>query len=252
MHARRAFVAAFTLSVLLLASWFGLSPGTTAAAWAETPRPACGGRISSTDDVVALITESADCPGSVNGYWRNQLGTAWTEPHYVPYRNGEIPKIACADGVTDPQVFADNALYCTLDDTIAYSTDFMSRLADDGGPSYPAFVVMHELGHRGDRIAGVLGAVSRAEENQADCLAGNQARFAVDAGRLTQDEAVNGTTLFYSLGDTRGGWLDQGGTAPDAHGTPAQRAQSFSLGYQQSIATCRTIGQSRDGNVPLI
>ncbi|WP_396230788.1 neutral zinc metallopeptidase, partial [Frankia sp. EI5c] len=200
--------------------------------------------------MTTLITESADCPGSVNGYWRGQLGAIWTAPHYVPYRNGEIPKIACADGVTDPRAFADNALYCTLDDTVAYSMDFMAELSQTGGPSYPAFVIMHELGHRADKLGGTLGVVSRAEENQADCLAGNQAHHAVEAGRLTSNEAMNGAMLFYSLGDTRGGWFDQeGSTAPDAHGTPTQRAQAFSLGYQQSIDTCRRIGQSPNGSI---
>ncbi|MCK9898683.1 neutral zinc metallopeptidase [Frankia sp. Cpl3] len=246
-------MAVFALFILLFASWTGLPPGTGAVAQAQTPGTACGGRIESNEDVTTLITEPADCPGSVNGYWRGQLGTSWSQPHYVPYRNGEIPAIACAEGVDDPRVFADNALYCTLDDTVAYSMDFMAQLSQTGGPSYPAFVIMHELGHRADKLSGTLGPVSRAEENQADCHAGSQARYAVDAGRLTSNEAVNGSMLFYSLGDTRGGWFDQeGSSAPDAHGTPAQRAQSFSLGYQQGITTCRHIGQSPDGSVSTV
>ncbi|MCK9928326.1 metalloprotease [Frankia sp. Mgl5] len=247
VRARKAVTAVFALSLFLLAGWLGIPPTGASAAWAQTP--SCGGKIGTLADVDTLISEPAECPGSVNGYWRAHLGAAWTQPHYVPYRNGEIPKIACADGVTDPKVFADNALYCTTDDTVAYSTDFMAQLDQSGGPSYPAFVIMHELGHRGDRIGGTLGAVSRAEENQADCLAGGQARFAVDAGRLTSTDAVNGSMLFFSLGDTRGGWFDQEASAPDAHGTPMQRAQAFDLGYQQDISTCHRIGQSPNGSV---
>lgn len=39
-------------------------------------------------------------------------------------------------------------------------------------PYLRVVVLEHELGHRADAIAGVVGVVSRAKENQADCDAG--------------------------------------------------------------------------------
>nr|WP_165818416.1 metalloprotease [Frankia canadensis] len=211
---------------------------------------ACGGRVRSVADVERLIAEPVGCPGSVNTFWRGELGAAWTPPRIIPYHNGQVPDDACGRQVGDPTAFADNALYCTLDDTVAYSIEFLDELAGIGGPSYPLFVLMHELAHRGDRLHGTLGAVSRAEENQADCFAGRQAAAADRAGRIDVSDALGGSMLFFSLGDTRGGWFDQEpSTAPDAHGTPVQRAQAFALGYLRDSATCQRIGRSPTGQV---
>ncbi len=217
---------------------------------APSPSPSsCGGAVRTVQEAEKLITEATGCAGAVNTFWHGELGNAWTPPTFVPYHNGEVPADACGKQGT-PDQFADNALYCTLDDTVAYSVDFLDELAGVGGPSFPLFVLMHELAHRGDRIAGSLGVVNRAEENQADCFAGRQTAAARDAGRIEMSDALHGSLLFFSLGDTRGGWYDQEpATAPDAHGTPLQRAQAFSLGFLQGSDTCHRIGKSRSGDV---
>jgi predicted metalloprotease len=206
--------------------------------------------VATVQDAERLVTEAAGCPGAVNTFWRGELGKAWTAPRFVPYRNGQVPNDACGRQSGDPDQFTDNALYCMLDDTVAYSVDFMDELTRTGGPSYPLFVLMHELAHRGDRIGGTVGAVTRAEENQADCFAGRQAAAAREAGRIEVSDAMQGALLFFSLGDTRGGWFDQEpSNAADAHGTPVQRAQAFALGYLQNSDTCHRIGRSRTGDV---
>ncbi|WP_232291974.1 metalloprotease [Frankia sp. QA3] len=213
-------------------------------------RSSCGGKVTDVRDVERLINEPVGCPGALNTFWHGELGDAWTTPRFVPYRDGEVPDDACGRQVNDPRVFADNALYCTLDDTVAYSVDFLNELAQVGGPTYPLFVLMHELSHRGDRIGGNLGVVTRAEENQADCFAGRQASVAHDAGRIAVTDALQGALLFYSLGDTRGGWFAQeAASAPDAHGTPRQRAQAFAFGYLRGSSTCHRIGKSQTGDV---
>jgi predicted metalloprotease len=163
-----------------------------------------------------------------------------------------VPAIACAAADSDPAEFAENALYCPADDTIAYSVEFMSELAAMD-PNYPLFVLLHEIGHRATNIADTVGAVSRSEENQADCLAGLQTKFADDAGRLNLLDAAGGALLFFQLGDTRGGWFDnEAATASDAHGTPRQRVQSFTFGYFRDRGYCKELGQSQTGSVPLI
>ncbi|MCM3925564.1 metalloprotease [Frankia sp. AiPs1] len=223
--------------------------GTLSAATAASS-PSCGAKVTDVQDVERLINEPVGCPGGLNTFWHGELGDAWTAPRFVPYHDGEVPDDACGRQVNDPRQFADNALYCTLDDTVAYSVDFLDELAQVGGPTYPLFVLMHELSHRGDRIGGNLGVVSRAEENQADCFAGRQASAAHDAGRIAVSDAVQGALLFYSLGDTRGGWFSQEpASAPDAHGSPRQRAQAFAFGYLRDSSTCHKIGQSETGDV---
>ncbi|CAO5185291.1 Metalloprotease [Frankia sp. AiPs1] len=228
-----------------------------AAGATPTPTPAtatatatgCTTSVRSVDDALRVVSEPAGCPGGVNTFWRGELGAAWTIPKIIEYHNGQAPGDACG-AQADPDQFSDNALYCTLDDTVAYSVEFMNELAKSGGPTYPLFVLMHELSHRGDKIGRTLGVVPRAEENQADCFAGRQTDAAQTAGLVQMSDAFNGAMLFFSLGDTRGGWFNQEpATAPDAHGSPTQRAQAFAFGYLQDSASCHRIGQSRTGDV---
>ncbi|WP_261575773.1 metalloprotease [Frankia gtarii] len=217
---------------------------------ATASSPSCGGKVTDVQDVERLVNEPVGCPGALNTFWHGELGDAWTTPRFVPYHDGEVPDDECGRQVNDPRQFADNALYCTLDDTVAYSVDFLDELTRIGGPTYPLFVLMHELSHRGDRIGGNLGVVTRAEENQADCFAGRQASAAHDAGRIAVTDALQGALLFYSLGDTSGGWFAQEpASAPDAHGSPRQRAQAFAFGYLRDSATCYRIGKSETGDV---
>jgi predicted metalloprotease len=103
---------------------------------------------------------------------------------------------------------------------------------------------------RANAHADAVGAVSLAEENQADCVAGFEAQYANEAARLDMGDAFQGGLLFFGLGDTRGGWFDnEANTEPDAHGSPRQRAQSFTSGYLQGIDKCREIGQSQTGTL---
>ncbi|WP_244957189.1 hypothetical protein [Candidatus Frankia nodulisporulans] len=227
------------------------TPVPSPAVPSPSPAPAnCGStRVRTVEDALRLVTEPAGCPGGVNTFWQEQLGKAWTTPKIISYHNGQAPDDECGRQA-DPDQFADNALYCTLDGTVAYSIEFMNDLAAAGGPSYPLFVLMHELSHRGDRIGKNLGVVPRAEENQADCFAGRQTAAAREAGLLEMSDALSGAMLFFSLGDTRGGWFNQEpATAPDAHGSPTQRAQAFSSGYLRDNAACLRIGQSETGDV---
>lgn len=210
----------------------------------------CGGEAVDLDSALRIVTDPIGCPGAVNTLWYEQLGSTWTPMTIVEYHDGELPAVACATPDTTPDDFAYNALYCPEDDTIAYSIEFMTDLYNQGGAAYPLFVLLHEVGHRETHLSGTVGVVSRAEENQADCIAGFEAKFADQANRIDIGDAIGGALLFFQLGDTQGGWFDEeAAAAPDAHGTPLQRAESLGSGYLRDLDVCHRIGQSPIGSV---
>ncbi len=225
---------------------------TTAPAPLPSPTvslpPGCHGMAVDLETTVAVLTDGVECPGSVNRYWHEQVGELWTEPTFIAYRDGEIPGTECADGVDDPEEFAQNAFYCPADDTVSYSADLLDMLYEEGGPYLPVAVLEHELGHRANAIARTTGVISRSEENQADCDAGVTTAYARTAHRLPFSDVVGAARLLYKLGDTRnfGGEIAD---SPDAHGSPSQRVIAFSRGYLQDIRTCRLLGRSGTGDV---
>nr|WP_232303964.1 neutral zinc metallopeptidase [Pseudofrankia sp. DC12] len=222
------------------------SPASTGGTTAD---PSCGGPATTEADALKVITGAVGCPGGVNTFWSQQLGSVWTTPRFIVYRDGEIPADQCGAQDKNADDFKGNAFYCRLDDTVAYSQDFMARLYKQGGPSYPMFVLMHELGHRVTRLTNRVGVVSRSEENQADCLAGTEAKFTHDAKRLPGVDVAKGSVLFFSLGDS---WFHKESPSdPDAHGTPDQRAAAFITGYTHDVKKCFALGQSQTGSVPL-
>ena len=167
----------------------------------------------------------------------------------MPYSDGQVPQDACGAADGNANDFADNAFYCPTDDTVAYSRELLASLWHKGGPFLPVVVLMHELGHRADHILGVVGPISRSEENQADCSAGVETAFARTAHRLPFNDVLGGAKLLFQLGDTRH-FGSELASSPDAHGTPAQRLIAYSRGYlQDNINVCRTIGQSATGSV---
>jgi uncharacterized protein len=198
---------------------------------------------------LAILTDPADCAGSVNAFWTAQLGAKWTTPTFVAYSDGQVPQDACGTADANASDFSDNAFYCPTDDTVAYSRELLNGLFQKGGPFLPVVVLMHELGHRADHIAGVVGPISRSEENQADCSAGVETAFARTAHRLPLTDVLGAARLLFQLGDTRH-FGSELASSPDAHGTPAQRLIAYSRGYlQHNIKVCRTIGQSQTGSV---
>ncbi len=225
------------------------SPSASATSAGTATDPACGGSATTQDGALKIVTGPVGCAGGVNTFWSQQLGSVWTVPRFISYRDGEIPGDACGAESKDPDDFKGNAFYCPKDDTVAYSEDFLTSLEKKGGPTYPMFVLMHELGHRVSALTHREGVVSRSEENQADCLAGVEAHFANDAGRLPGVDVVKGSVLFFSLGDS---WFQKESPSdPDAHGQPQQRIAAFGTGYAQDPAACFKLGQSSSGSVPL-
>jgi len=198
------------------------------------------------DSALAILTDPPGCAGSLNSYWRQQLGSRWTPVRFIGYEDGDVPSDACGAQVRDPRELADNAFYCPQDDTIAYSKNLLSQLYETGGPYLPVVVLEHELGHRANALADVVGVVPRAEENQADCDAGVTTKYARKAGRLPFSDVVSSAQLLYKLGDRRRFGQEQA-TDPSAHGTPGQRLVAFTKGYTFGLGSCRKLGQREDG-----
>ncbi|OHV34975.1 metalloprotease [Pseudofrankia sp. EUN1h] len=212
----------------------------------------CGGSADTADGALKVITGPIGCPGGVNTFWAQKLGSVWTVPRFIEYHDGDIPPDECGAQSDDPDDFASNAFYCSLDDTVAYSAEFMASLSEQD-TAYPMLVLMHELGHRVSTLTSKEGVVSRSEENQADCLAGVQAKFARDADRLPLSDAVEGIGLFFQLGDSGGSWFSVGepNADPNAHGNPSQRVAAALLGYGKGADTCFKIGKSPTGGISL-
>ncbi len=228
-----------------------LSSSTPSSSGAASAVPAgCHtGVAHDLDSTLAILTDPADCPGSVNAFWTGQMGAKWTAPTFVAYDDGQVPQDACGTADGSASDFSDNAFFCPTDDTVAYSRELLSGLYQKGGPFLPVVVLMHELGHRADHILGVTGPISRSEENQADCSAGVETAFARTAHRLPFTDVLGAAKLLFQLGDTRH-FGSELASSPDAHGTPAQRLIAYSRGYlQDKISVCRTIGQSATGSV---
>ncbi len=255
-------VGGLIAAVAIGAAACGSSKSTTSSQPSPTPSasstatptpslpPGChGGIAGDVASTVTILTDPAECPGSVNAYWKQQLGELWTEPTFIPYDDGDIPANECGEraGATAAD-FEQNAFYCPADGTIAYSRQLLNTLYAMGGPYPPVVVLVHEVGQRANDIAGTVGVISRSEENEADCDAGVTTAFARTAGRLPLRDVIAAAKQLYEFGDTRN-FGDEIADSPNAHGTPAQRAIAFGRGYLQKISACRTLGESPDGSV---
>jgi uncharacterized protein len=229
------------------------STGATGVA-AAAAAGSCGGAVHDLASAMRLVTDPAPCPGSVNTLWRDTpgVGARWTMPRFVAYSDGQIPADACGRADANPADFAENAAYCPADDTVAYSVNLLQKLYQSGGAYQPILVLDHELGHRANHLAGTVGVVSRAEENQADCEAGYALRAANKASRLPLKDTFGGALLFYRLGDKSKGWFNTENPAqPGVHGTPRQRATAFADGFLLGINECHKIGRSSTGSIIL-
>lgn len=79
---------------------------------------------------------------------------------------------ACID--RSPSAIKDNAFYCTVDDSIAYSrTGFVPKLAEDYGSFFVAMMFAHEFGHAIQHRLDIADPPKLIIlETQADCFAG--------------------------------------------------------------------------------
>jgi hypothetical protein len=169
-------------------------------------------------------------------HWAEFFPGTYTPPKLimVPDRapglyDGTVDVVLCGGTPLGP----DNAAYCADgSDWLAYDINFLLR-ARYNGDMFVYMIVAHEWGHA---IQYRLRAVGQpaAAELQADCFAG-----AALAG------GVNDGTLRLEDGDRREieiGLTDIADSSPwghpGDHGSPQERMQNFTLGWNQGPLSC--------------
>lgn len=196
---------------------------------------------------------------SCNDVWadifRNQLGQQYSKPTLVAFTDQTVSGCGGASSAMGP-------FYCPADTKVYIDLSFFRELAERfraPGDLAMAYVTAHEVGHHvqhllgiTDRVHGMQGRISQAEYNklsvrlelQADFYAGLWAHQAAKMGIIALeigdlDEALRAAE---AIGDDAIQRAAQGYTVPDSftHGTSAQRARWFRLGY--------TTGDIRQGD----
>jgi predicted metalloprotease len=182
------------------------------------------------------------------------------------YRNA---KLVLFDGATSTACgygeSATGPFYCPLDERVYIDLSFyddLGRRFGAKGDFAQAYVIAHEIGHhvqnqlgsskavhglRRSQREGETGANVRLEL-QADCYAGIWARSTDTRGLLEQGDIDEALTAAAAIGDDR--LQKQAGRAvtPETftHGTSAQRARWFRIGYQTGdIDACDTFKASK-------
>ena len=213
-----------------------------------------GGQPKDMEGFLTAVTKDVD------RYWTKQFKDSDLPEPRVSYRwipAGQSAASACGGGSADLGDSA--AAYCPGDDTIYISEKFATDVFDGAldsslpgssqgyggtkGDLAVAYIVAHEYGHEvqnelglDQRYGGQLPTM--AFELQADCYAGNWAKNADDEHRLEPgdlDEALNSAL---AVGD-----FDT--TQPGHHGTPEQRKEAFTAGFQSGDpTTCNQYLQS--------
>jgi predicted metalloprotease len=192
--------------------------------------------------------------GSTEDEWSNifrQIGSQYQEPTLVLF-NGQVES-ACgyASAAVGP-------FYCPGDQKVYLDMSFFDQLQNQLGASgdfAEAYVIAHEVGHHVQKLLGTSDKVEAMQargsktgasslsvrlELQADFYAGVWAHYAEQSGKLKQDmfiepgdieEALNAAS---QIGDDKLQQEGQGYVVPDSftHGTSAQRAKWFKLGYE--------------------
>ena len=202
------------------------------------------------EDVAAIIDEVFGGPevsDSLQAFWASTFPTFSDQPYhdpqggFLPYGSGEGSGGACAEGADDA---AQNAAYCSGDESITYDIDWLGSLYAQSGPAGPITVLAHEWGHHIQELAGSPD-ISKSAELQADCYAGMYLRSLADSGVIEDSVVTDSLKVTYSLGDdpsTAGAWTD-----PDVHGTPTERRQAEGIGYSTGAGDyCVAYGDWQD------
>jgi predicted metalloprotease len=204
---------------------------------------------------------------SIEDFWRQQLGSRYTETHTVFFSGSTQTGCGSADSGTGP-------FYCPADKLVYIDLSFFDTLQKqfgaEGGLFVDAYVLAHEYGHHVQDIlgtnnkvkAGVTGATSGSVrlELQADCYAGVWAQHAetvpTASGKpliteVTPDDISRALDTASRIGDDfiqrnlGGGQVDPNSFT---HGTSAQRQKWFTGGHSSGDPnSCDTFGTNNLG-----
>lgn len=173
--------------------------------------------------------------GDLRDYWSRVLPELYGIDHVAPSAFIEYRSEEDAPVCGDEQVPTGNAVFCSGSNYIAWDEanllmPYFARVGDFA----IAYVLAHEWGHS---IQAQVGAQAQAGiffELQADCYAGAWGADAGVRGMLEPGDVEEGLAAARSVGDLPGvPWFD-----PQAHGTPDQRIEAFSVGFRRGPFAC--------------
>lgn len=175
----------------------------------------------------------------LNEFWQRAL--AMTDVDYMPPKYVVVP--AGQVVMTGCEVPADGLFYCMLDETIYVNEGILKEdlIAGEDWENRDyviATVVAHEWGHHIQMLTGLAPLsivfqvnqegnaplIARQRELQADCYAGLFTRYARDRGWLNAGDLDEAREAMMRAGDYAVDHLDH-------HGTPEQRREWFTRGY---------------------
>jgi predicted metalloprotease len=237
LRSRLAAAAVFSAAVF--------APVATASAAAPTKNPT----IEVTQaDVDASNQKLAGAYGALVDMWTKdfkQIGERFVAPHIARYE-GDVDT-PC--GVID----ANNAEYCSADNTIFYDEVFVAGMAKSAaqalgtdGDMAGIGIIAHEMGHAVAMQLGYHARDSYTNESTADCLAGAFAKQAQRDGSLEKgdvEEALYGMSLsgdpvLQPTGNRRMDAMLQRRLARQSHGTKEQRQDNFRTGFSGGAKAC--------------
>lgn len=173
-----------------------------------------------------------DVSEDIDQFWQRVF-----EQHEWDYKSpknvqGYTRRIRTACGSAVPN----NAFYCNRSHSIYYDLNLLQRQFDTVGDFAPVTVIAHEWGH------AIQAQITQTQtihynieaELQADCFAGAYTRDAETREKLEAGDVEEATDFLFKVGDRRSRpWTD-----PRAHGTPKQRTESFTKGYEKGVDAC--------------
>lgn len=199
-----------------------------------------GASPDSTNAFLTAVTQDID------RYWTGVFESSGLPEPRVSYAwipAGQRAASACGDG--SGTLGDDAAAYCPSDDTIYISERFAQDLYDGAlnqvlpgssqgygratGDFAVAYLVAHEYAHQIQDELGVFGpdgprVPTMNVELQADCYAGAWAKSADRAHRLEEGDVDEALNAALAVGDFNA-------DDPGHHGTPQQRAEAWSTGF---------------------
>jgi hypothetical protein len=199
-------------------------------------------------DVAASNEKLAGAYAELVDMWTNDfkaIGQQFVAPHIARYE-GDVDT-PC--GVID----ANNAEYCSADNTIFYDEVFVAGMAKSAaqalgtdGDMAGIGIVAHEMGHAVAMQLGYHARDSYTNESTADCLAGAFAQQAQRDGSLEKgdvEEALYGMSLagdpvLEPTGNRRMDAMLQRRLARQSHGTKEQRQDNFRTGFSGGAKAC--------------
>lgn len=141
-----------------------------------------------------------------------------------------------------PEAIKDNAFYCTLDDSIAYSrTGFVPELASDYGDFFVAMMFAHEFGHAVQHRLDIADPAKLIIlETQADCFAGaflgSVLALKAPHWRVSPGQVNEVMTGYIQLRDPEGSSQEDEGS----HGNGFDRLSAVADGINNGAKYCVT------------